>query len=166
MVFLVGVRSNLAKETHSHTSIHWWGEQLKRIPFLGLEYWLIICNNKKVIKNNFLNLLCALSCVILSADCSAIVFLYVNFNVAFYLISIFNTGCMSSSQNFFGCIIMKKVEEHCIRAASLAMLSSPSEQRVRRRSSTFVDVVAKFKWLVVSKKFRRRHPPNPNLRCA
>ena len=37
---------------------------------------------------------------------------------------IFNTGCMSSSQNFFECIIMKKVEEHCIRAASSATLSN------------------------------------------
>ena len=64
-------------------------EQLKRISFLGLECWLIICNCKKVIKDNFLNLLCALWCVILSAYCSAIVFLHVNFNVAFCLISNF-----------------------------------------------------------------------------
>ena len=42
---------------------------------------------KSLTKDNSLNLLCALSCVILSADCSAIVFLYVNFNVAFCLIS-------------------------------------------------------------------------------
>ena len=42
---------------------------------------------QKVIKDNFLNLCCALSCVILSADCSASVFLHVNFSVAFCLIS-------------------------------------------------------------------------------
>ena len=39
--------------------------------------------------NNLLNLLCALSCVFRSADCSAIVFLHVNFNVDFCLISNF-----------------------------------------------------------------------------
>ena len=36
---------------------------------------------QKVIKDNFLNLLCALCCVILSADCNAIVFLDGNFDV-------------------------------------------------------------------------------------
>ena len=56
---------------------------------LGIESWLIIRKSKKVIKDNFLNLLCALSCVAFSADCSAIVFLHVNFKVDFYLISNF-----------------------------------------------------------------------------
>ena len=35
---------------------------------------LIICNSKKAIKDNFLNFLWALSCVILSSDCRSIVF--------------------------------------------------------------------------------------------
>ena len=56
---------------------------------LGIECWLIIRNSKKVIKDNFLNLLCALSCVVFSADCSTNVFLHVNFKVAVYLISNF-----------------------------------------------------------------------------
>jgi len=39
----------MLKQIQSHTSIHWWGEQLKRL-FLGLSCWLItICNNKKAI---------------------------------------------------------------------------------------------------------------------
>ena len=50
---------------------------------LGIECWLIIRRSKKVIEDNFLNLLCALSGVVFSANCSAIVFLYVNFKVAF-----------------------------------------------------------------------------------
>ena len=58
---------------------------LKRISFLGLECWLIICNTKNGIKDNFLNLFCALPCVIFNPDCRAIVFLYVIFNVAFCL---------------------------------------------------------------------------------
>ena len=56
---------------------------------LGIECWLIILNSEKVIRDNFLNLLCALSCVVFSADCRAIVFMHVNFEVAFYLISNF-----------------------------------------------------------------------------
>ena len=56
---------------------------------LGIECWLIIRNSEKVIQDNFLNLLCALSCVVFNADCSAIVFLHVNFKAAFYLISNF-----------------------------------------------------------------------------
>ena len=44
---------------------------------------------QKFIEDNFLNLSCALFCIILSADCSAIVFLHVNFNVGFCLISKF-----------------------------------------------------------------------------
>ena len=43
-----------------------------------------ICSSKKIIKDNFLNLLCALSCVNLSADCSAIVFLYSLYQDSFY----------------------------------------------------------------------------------
>ena len=62
---------------------------------LNVECWLIIRNSKKVIKDNFLNLLCALSCVVFSADCSAIVFLRVNFKVAFYLISNFKLSVPS-----------------------------------------------------------------------
>ena len=53
---------------------------------LGIECWLIILDSEKVIKDNFLNLLCSLSRVVFSADCSAIFFLHVNFKVAFYLI--------------------------------------------------------------------------------
>ena len=60
---------------------------LKWISFLNLECWLIICNTKKVIKDNFLNLLCALPYVILNAGWSAIVFLRIIFNVAFCLTS-------------------------------------------------------------------------------
>ena len=56
---------------------------------LGIECWLIIPNSKKVIKGNFLNLLCALSCIFCSADCSAIVFLHDDFKVALYLVSNF-----------------------------------------------------------------------------
>ena len=44
---------------------------------------------QKFIEDNFLNLSCALFCIILSADCSAIVFLHVNFDVGFCLISKF-----------------------------------------------------------------------------
>ena len=40
---------------------------------------------QKAIKDNFLNLLCALSGVILCAECRAIVVLLHNFNVAFLL---------------------------------------------------------------------------------
>ena len=57
---------------------------------LGIECWMIIPNSKKAIKDNFLNLLCALSLrFFFNAGCSAIVFLHVNFKVAFYLISDF-----------------------------------------------------------------------------
>ena len=52
---------------------------IKNDIFPRLERWLIKCNSKIVIKDNFLNLWCALSCVILSADCSPIVFLHVYF---------------------------------------------------------------------------------------
>ena len=83
VVFLVYMRSNLAKKIQSHPSIYRWGEQLKRISFFSLKCWSAICNSKKNIKDNFLNLLCALPWVILSADCSAIVFLHVIFNVTF-----------------------------------------------------------------------------------
>ena len=61
----------------------------------------IICNNKKVIKDNFLNLLCALSCAILSADCNANVFLDSNFDVAFCLISNFKHGVHELVIRFF-----------------------------------------------------------------
>ena len=67
---------------------------------------------QKIVKDNFLNLFCALSFVILSVDCSAIVFLHVNFNEAFCLISNFKHRCMSSSKDFLECTITKKVEEH------------------------------------------------------
>ena len=50
---------------------------------LGIECWLIIRKSKIVIKDNFLTLLSALSCVVFSADCRAIVFLHNNFKVAF-----------------------------------------------------------------------------------
>ena len=56
---------------------------------LGIECRLIKRNSKKVIKDNFLNSMCALTCVVFSADCSAIVLLQVNFKVDFYLISNF-----------------------------------------------------------------------------
>ena len=75
------------------------GEQLKRVSFLSLKCWLIISNNKK--HNNFLNLLCALPCVILSADCSAIVFLHVTFNVTCCLISNFRHRVHELVTRFF-----------------------------------------------------------------
>ena len=50
VIFIVCVRSNLEKEIQSRTSIHWWGLQLKKIPFLGLECCLIVCNSKKSLK--------------------------------------------------------------------------------------------------------------------
>ena len=53
---------------------------------------------KKVIKDNFLNLLCALSCVVFSADCSAIVFLYVNFKVAFKVKPWRDCGCQVTTK--------------------------------------------------------------------
>ena len=56
--------------------------------------------SKKFIKNNFLNLSCALSCVIHGGDCSAIVFLYVNFYVAFCLISNFKHSVQEFSARF------------------------------------------------------------------
>ena len=85
---------------------------MKRISFLALKCWLIICYSKKVIKDNFLNLLYALYCVIFCADCCAIVLLHVNFDVAFCLISNFKHRVHELVTRFFGCTIMKKVEKH------------------------------------------------------
>ena len=85
---------------------------LKRILFLNLKCWLIICNTKKVVKDNFWNLLFALSCVILDADCRAIVFLHVIFNKAFCLISNFTHTVHELVTRFLGSAIAKKVEEH------------------------------------------------------
>ena len=79
-------------------------------------------NSEKVIKDNFLNFLWALSCVILSADCHAIVFLHANFNVAFCLISNVKHRVHELVTRFFRCTITKKVEEHCSR--SLTLLTS------------------------------------------
>ena len=77
----------------------------------------MICKNKKNMKDNFLNSLCALPCVILSADCSAIVFRMLLLMKRFASFKKkLGIGCMSSSQDFLGCTISKKVEEHCPRA--------------------------------------------------
>ena len=50
----------------------------------------------------FLNLLCALPCVIFSAHCNAIVFLHVNVSVAFCLISNFKRRVLELATRFFG----------------------------------------------------------------
>ena len=89
--------------------------QLKRISFLGLECWLIKCNSKKVIKHNFLNLWCASSCVILSANCGPIVFLHINFSEAFCLISSFKHMVQELVTRFFRVQHKRKVEEHWTR---------------------------------------------------
>ena len=73
---------------------------LKRISFLGLKCWLITCNTEKVVKDNFWNLLFAQPCVILSADCMAIIFLRVILMWLFLSFQILSAGCLSSSQDF------------------------------------------------------------------
>ena len=53
------------------------------------EMLVCIMQQQKVIKDNFSTLLCALFCVIIGADCSPTVFLYITFNAVFCLISNF-----------------------------------------------------------------------------
>ena len=53
-----------------------------------------------------------------SLQCNTVVSLRINFNVSFCLcLSFKHMGCMSSPQDFLGCTIMKKVEEHCLRGS-------------------------------------------------
>ena len=70
-----------------------------------------------MIQDNFLNLLCALSCIVFSADCSAIVFLHVNFKIAFTSFQILSSEYISLLQEFLGCTVTKKIEEHWSRAS-------------------------------------------------
>ena len=70
------------------------------IPQFGMLVY-IMQQQKKVIKDNFSNLLCALSCVILSANCSEIVFLHVSFNMVFCLISNFKQRVHKLVTRFF-----------------------------------------------------------------
>ena len=49
-----------------------------------------------------------------SLQCNTVVSLRINFNVSFCLcLSFKHMESMSSPQDFLGCTIMKKVEEHC-----------------------------------------------------
>ena len=84
---------------------------------LGLECWLKMYNSKTIIKDSFLNLLRALSCVVLSADCSVIVFLHVNSKVAFCLVSNFKHRVHKIVTRFFRVHhkFTKKVEQHWSR---------------------------------------------------
>ena len=73
---------------------------------------MIICNSKKVNEDIFFNLLCALSCVILSADSRPNVFLHANFNVAFCLILNFKHKVHELVTRLFRVQHDKKIEEH------------------------------------------------------
>ena len=75
----------------------------------GIECWLIIRNSKKVIKDNFLNLLCALSCVVfLVQTVVQLSFCMSILKWLFTLFQILSSGCINSWQEFLGCTITKK----------------------------------------------------------
>ena len=96
---------------------------------LGIECWLIIRNSKQVIKDNFLNFLCALSALFLVQNVAQLSFCMLILKWLFTLFQILSSRCMSSSQEFLGCTITKKVEEHCISQLAVSgMLHNPSPQ--------------------------------------
>ena len=80
-----------------------------------LKCWLMICNSKKSIKHQLFEFVVfsVLSYSKCSLQCNTEVSLRANFNAAFCLCLGFkHMGCMSSPQDFLGCTIRKKVEEH------------------------------------------------------